>query len=60
MSLLSSFIRNQLLKAVEKEFVDHAPDMQALIVKEIGEFASECVAWVESKVSPKAEEVTDN
>lgn len=60
MSLLSSFIRNQLLKAVEQEFHEHEPHIKELIIKEVGDFASECVAWVESKVSPKAEEVTDN
>ena len=53
MSLLSSFIRNQLLKAVEAEFADHLPEVQSLVVKEMQDFAAECTQWVEDKLSPK-------
>lgn len=62
MSLLSSFIQNQLLKAIEAEFVNHSADIQNVIVGEVQAFASEAVAWVESKIgaapadAPKAGE----
>ncbi len=56
MSLLSSFIRNQLLKAVEAEFADHLPEVQAVVVKEMQDFAAECTQWVEDKLAPKAPE----
>lgn len=50
MSLLSSFIRDQLLKAVEEEFLKHEPDIQDSIVQQIDAFASECIEWVKSKL----------
>lgn len=51
MSLLSSFIQNQLLKAIEAELVNHAPDIQQAIVGEVEAFAKEALQWVQSKVS---------
>ena len=50
MSLLSSFIRNQLLKAIEAEFVSHAPEAKDLIVKEVQAFSQECLDWVNQKL----------
>lgn len=51
MSLLSSFIRNQLLKGLEEEFVSHESDIQEGILKQIEAFASECMEWVNSKLN---------
>lgn len=50
MSLLSSFIRNQLLKAVEEQFTSHAPEVQALVLKEMQEFGGECIQWAQDKL----------
>jgi len=50
MSLLSSFIRNQLLKGIEDEFVSHLPEVQEKIIEEVGDFAQECAAWVKDKL----------
>jgi hypothetical protein len=50
MSLLSSFIKNQLIKSLEAEFVAHAPDLQALFVKELESFASEVLTWINEKL----------
>lgn len=52
MSLLSTFISTQLIKALEHEFVNHEPEMQALILNEVQAFVSEAVAWVQSKMEP--------
>lgn len=53
MSLLSSFIQNQLLKAIESEFVAHEADMQKVIIGEVQAFAGQAVEWVNSKLSAK-------
>lgn len=49
MSLLSSFIQNQLLKAIESEFVAHEPDIQSAIVSEVESFANQALQWVKNK-----------
>lgn len=51
MSLLSSFIQNQLIKAIEAEFINHSADMQAIIVNEVKSFIEQGAAWVESKIN---------
>jgi hypothetical protein len=51
MSLLSSFVQNQLLKAIETEFAAHAPDIQEAIVAEVQAFANQALQWVESKLN---------
>lgn len=51
MSLLSNFISTQLIQALEHEFVNHAPDVQSLIVTEIQNFLTQGAAWVESKIN---------
>lgn len=51
MSLLSSFIQNQLLKALEAEFALHAPEVQAVIVTEVTNFANQALQWVEAKLN---------
>jgi hypothetical protein len=54
MSLLSSFISTQLIKALENEFINHSPEIQATIISEIQAFLAEGAAWVESKLgNPK-------
>ena len=53
MSLLSNFIRTQLLKAVETEFAAHLPEVQALVIKEMEDFANECMQWVKDKLDIK-------
>lgn len=54
MSLLSSFIRNQLLKGLEEEFVSHESEIQESILEQIEAFASECMEWVNSKLNGEA------
>jgi hypothetical protein len=53
MSLLSSFIQNQLLKAIEAEFVAHEADMQDVIVGEVEAFAGKAMEWVNEKIQGK-------
>lgn len=50
MSLLSSFIQGQLLKAIEAEFVAHEPDMQQALVSEVAVFADDVMRWVSEKL----------
>lgn len=50
MSLLSSFIQNQLIKAIEDEFINHSADMQSVIINEVKNFVELGAAWVESKI----------
>jgi hypothetical protein len=52
MSLLSSFIQNQLIKALESEFVTHSADIQEAFVGEVELFANEVLSWVKNKVEP--------
>jgi hypothetical protein len=51
MSLLSSFIQNQLLKAIEAEFQAHSGEIQSLIVNEVKAFAGKATEWVNNKIS---------
>lgn len=51
MSLLSSFIRNQLLKAVQEEIANAAPQLKELAIQELREFADEVIKWTETKVN---------
>jgi len=52
MSLLSSFIQNQLLKALEAEFAAHSGDLQAAFVAEVEAFTNEVLSWVKDKIEP--------
>lgn len=56
MSILSSFIQNQLLRALEAEFIMHAPDVQNFIVKELSAFATQLMAWAERKLEKQEPE----
>lgn len=51
MSLLSSFIRNQLLKAVQEEIAQAAPQLKELAIQELRDFADEIIKWTEDKVN---------
>lgn len=53
MSLLSTFIQSQLLKAIENEFIEHAPDIQQAIIAEVEAFANDALEWVKSKIQTK-------
>jgi len=50
MSLLSSFIRNNLIKAIEAELVEAAPHLQEIAIQELRAFADEIIQWTESKL----------
>ena len=50
MSLLSSFIQNQLIKALEAEFLSHAPDVQQFLANEASQLANQMLQWAENKL----------
>ncbi len=51
MSLLSTFITNQLLAALETEFVKHEAELQDAFVDEVTDAVNSVVSWVNSKIS---------
>lgn len=51
MSLLSSFIRNQLLKVVEQEIAEHAPEAKQVAIEQMKAFGEEVVEWAEKKLN---------
>lgn len=53
MSLLSSFITNQLLKSLEAQFVAHEPDLQEAFVNEVSDAVHTVVTWVNEKLEAK-------
>jgi hypothetical protein len=53
MSLLSNFISNQLIKAIEHEFINHSADIQDTIIKEMENFLSLGAEWVKNKIENK-------
>lgn len=54
MSLISGFIQNQLIKALEAEFVAHSDDLQAAFVGEIKNLVSLIGSWAESKIAAQS------
>ena len=50
MSLLSSFIKNQLVKALEDEFLSHSAELQQAFVNEVEAFAGEILSWIKEKI----------
>lgn len=50
MSLLSTFLSNQLIPALETALIAHEPDVQAAILGEIQDFSSQLVGWLEGKI----------
>lgn len=51
MSLLSSFIASHLIPALEAELVQHAPEVQAFLLKQIQDLTAHVATWVEGKVA---------
>lgn len=56
MSLLSSFIVNHLVKALEAQFLSHIPEMQEAFLKEVSAFVKAVSDWIESKMNPQGEQ----
>lgn len=55
MSMLSSFVQNQLLKALEDAFISHEDDIKDLLIKEVEAFAQAALSWVEKKLLEKSQ-----
>lgn len=55
MSLISSFLINHLVPALEKAFIAHEPEAQAAFLDEVKVIADQVAAWIESKLSKSAE-----
>jgi hypothetical protein len=51
MSLLSSFIINHVVKALEAQFVSHMPELQQAFLNEVSNLVKVVSEWVESKVN---------
>lgn len=51
MSLLSSFIAEHLLSAIEAEFAAKEPALQDAFLSEVSAFGSQVAAWVEGKLA---------
>jgi hypothetical protein len=51
MSLLSNFIKNNLIKALEDELIDMAPELREMAIKEIKELGLQAVQWAEEKLN---------
>lgn len=50
MSLLSNFIRNNLLKALEEELIELTPELKAVALRELRELGQKVVEWAEEKL----------
>jgi hypothetical protein len=51
MSLLSSFITNRVLAALEAEFIKHEPQLQAAFLLELSNGIEEVLQWVNEKLT---------
>lgn len=51
MSVLSTFIVNNLIKAFESELVNMTPELKDLSLREIKDLGSQVVAWAEKKLN---------
>jgi hypothetical protein len=51
MNVLATFISTQLIKAIESEFINHSPEIQAAIIHQIQNFLIEGTIWVENKLA---------
>ncbi len=51
MSLLSTFIRNNLIKALEEELLSHSPELKDLALREVRELGQQVVEWAEKKLN---------
>lgn len=52
MSLLSKFVLDHLIPALEEAFLEHEPAMQDLLLREVEEFSSRIGEWVREKLAP--------
>lgn len=50
MSLISDFVANHLLGAVENALLTHEPEMQQVIIDEIENFVAVVGTWVQNKL----------
>lgn len=53
MSLLSSFVTNQLIKSLEAQFVAHEGDLKDAFVNEVADAVNTVVSWVNDKIAAK-------
>ena len=51
MSLLSQFVANHVVAALEAQLLAHAPDVQAAFLAELQAFSGQVNAWIEAKTS---------
>jgi hypothetical protein len=56
MSLLSSFLVNQLVKELEAQFVAHEPQLQQVFLSEVSTAVDALVSWVLSKTQKQSVE----
>ncbi len=54
MSLLSSFLMNQLVKDLEAQFIAHEPELQNAFVDEVTAAVNSVVSWVNSKINQRS------
>ena len=59
MSLLSSFITNQLIKSIEDQFVAHEPEIQDAFVNEVAVAVNHVVSWVNDKLHAKQQKLEE-
>lgn len=50
MSMLSSFVRDHLLHALDREMQSHSPELQSFLLKEINELAIGVIKYIEHKI----------
>ena len=55
MSLLSSFLASHLIPALESALLAHEPEAQAALLSEVKALSEQVGAWIDSKLSSKAE-----
>ncbi len=55
MSLLSNFIVNHVVKALEHQFLSHVPELQKAFLDEVASLVKVVSDWIESKLSGKGE-----
>lgn len=51
MSLLSSFIVNHVVKALEAQFLSHVPELQQAFLNEVSSLVKVVSDWIESKIN---------
>lgn len=54
MSLISSYIRNELLKQLQEEYNSHSDEIKEKAIEELQNFAEELMGWVKSKLTEKS------